>query len=398
MRFTKDMTMKIGRRALALAFVFLAFVPRVEAVVELTDPGQSVRANGMGGAYTAVVMDSDSFFYNPAGLSRHSGFSWTVFDPGVGVGGVDSIQSAQSVLTGGSANMASNLGALYGKKIFASGNAKSAVILPGVAFTGFANGQAQFNLHNPAATTMNLNYFFDYGFALGTGFSLIPGVWHHGIVGRRVNRTGTSLPLGSATLAQLDFAALETEFKRRGTGYGLDYGSVLTIPGPVAPAFSFVYRDIGYTSFTHEEGAGAPPRTEPEMVIGASLKIDALIASITPAIDYRFAQRTDVQMGKKLHLGVEVSLPLIDIRAGLNQGYYTLGVGMNLGVLRADVATYGVELGEYPGQLEDRRYMAQVTFELGFDPGMFGFGGGSGSGSDGGGGSGGGRSRLKQRR
>jgi hypothetical protein len=380
-----------------LAFVFVC---DSAAAFDLTDPGQSVRANGMGGAYTAVVMDSDSFFYNPAGLSRHSGFSWTVFDPGVGIGGVDSIQSFQSVVGSNSGNMASNIGNLYGKKVFASGMAKSAVLLPGVAFAGFGNGQAQINVHNPAATKMNANYFFDYGFALGTGFSLIPGIWHHGVVVRRVNRTGTTLPIGPSTLANLNFSALESEFKRRGTGYGLDYGSVITIPGPVQPAFSLVYRDIGYTSFTHEEGAGAPPRTEPEIVLGASMKIDALIASITPAIDYRFAQRTDVQMGKKLHVGLEVSLPLIDIRAGLNQGYYTLGAGMNLGVLRADVATYGVELGEYPGQLEDRRYMAQVTFELGFDPSMFGFGGGSGGSGDGsgGGGGGGGRLRLKQRR
>ncbi|MES2965691.1 MAG: hypothetical protein V4760_17550 [Bdellovibrionota bacterium] len=387
------------RKAAAIAFISFACA-HAGAVAHLSDPGQSVRANGMGGAYTAVVMDSDSLFYNPAGLSRHSGFSWTVFDPGVGIGGADSIQDAQSVIQSNSGNMADKLGALYGKKIFASGMAKSAVILPGIAFAGFGNGQAQFNLHNPAATTMNLNYFFDYGFALGTGFSLIPGIWHHGVVVRRVNRTGTNLPLGPATLADLDFAALESEFKRRGTGYGLDYGSVITIPGPVSPAFSLVYRDIGYTAFTHEEGAGSPPRQEPEIVLGASLKIDALIASITPAIDYRFAQRSDIQMGKKLHIGLEVSLPLIDFRAGLNQGYYTLGAGMNLGVLRADVATYGVELGEFPGQLEDRRYMAQVTFELGFDPGMFGFGGGGSSsdGSGGGGSGGGGRLRLKQRR
>jgi hypothetical protein len=33
--------------------------------------------------------------------------------------------------------------------------------------------------------------------------------------------------------------------------------------------------------------------------------------------------------------------------------------------------TYGVELGEYPGQLEDRRYLASVTLEFGFDGGFF---------------------------
>ncbi len=49
---------------------------------------------------------------------------------------------------------------------------------------------------------------------------------------------------------------------------------------------------------------------------------------------------------------------------------------------------HGVELGEYPGQHEDRRYMAQVTFDLGFDLGNF-------SGKDSKTGK---RTRLKQRR
>jgi hypothetical protein len=116
------------------------------------------------------------------------------------------------------------------------------------------------------------------------------------------------------------------------------------------------------------------------------------LVTITPAVDFTYADRPDIQLGNKIHLGVEVALPLISIRAGINQGYYTAGAGLDLGLIRADVATYGVELGEYPGQQEDRRYVAQVTFELGFDPSRF-FGGSSGKS-----GSGGGRSRLKQRR
>ena len=135
-------------------------------------------------------------------------------------------------------------------------------------------------------------------------------------------------------------------------------------------------------------------------MVGAALEIDTLLITVTPSFDYVYADRSDIQVGQKIHAGVEVALPLLRIRAGLNQGYYTAGVGLELGLLSVDVATYGVELGEYPGQHEDRRYVAQVKIELGFDPGSFGFGGGSsksGSGSSSGSGSGSGR-RLKQRR
>ena len=79
---------------------------------------------------------------------------------------------------------------------------------------------------------------------------------------------------------------------------------------------------------------------------------------------------------------------MIDARAGLNQGYYTLGVGADLGFLRVDAATYGVELGVYPGQLEDRRYILQISTKLGFNP-SFDFSGSGGQSRT---------SRIKQRR
>jgi len=72
-------------------------------------------------------------------------------------------------------------------------------------------------------------------------------------------------------------------------------------------------------------------------------------------------------------MGIEFSWPVLDVRGGFHQGYYSLGAGFDLWLMRVDAATYGVELGAYPGQLEDRRYMMQVTFEFGIDPGSFSF-------------------------
>ena len=55
---------------------------------------------------------------------------------------------------------------------------------------------------------------------------------------------------------------------------------------------------------------------------------------------------------------------------------HPLGFGLDLSFIQLDLATYGVELGEYPGQKEDRRYLVQLTMELGFDP-SFNFLGGA---------------------
>ncbi len=383
-------------KLVALIFGILALALAANAG-EIADTWSSVRAQGMGGAYVSVVNDADALFYNPAGLASQTRFSWTVLDPHAGANGIADIQKLQRLAGSNSADTTAALQQLIGKRVWIEAGAKSAIVIPGFAIAGFVNSQSGIYVSNPANTTLTLNYFFDYGLAAGGGFELVPGFWKFGLSARRMNRTGTSLPIGAATLASMDMNALQAELKRRGTGYGADIGSTFTLPGPSSPSLSIVYRNAGVTTFTHEEGAGAPPPIDPEIVIGGSMKFAGGFADITPAIDFRYANRSDIDVGKKIHLGVELSMPLIDIRAGLNQGYYTAGVGLNLGLMRIDAATYGVELGAYPGQFEDRRYVAQVKFELGFEGSRLGLSGGS-NGSGDGSGADVPHKRLKQRR
>lgn len=368
-------------RALDLILIVTAFMlcTSFAHAYEVSDQWSSVRAEGMGGAYTAVVDDGDALFYNPAGLAGQTRFEWEVFDPRAGANGIDNIKTLQDVVNGGTGNLSANLQQLYGKRVWVQGGAKTAILIPGFAMGAFVNSQAGVYVANPANTTMNLNYFFDYGFAAGGGFELIPSFMKFGLSVRRFNRTGTSLPIGASTIASLDTVALQNELKRRGTGYAADLGTTFTLPGPVSPSFSVVYRNAGMTTFSYEEGAGAPPSIDPELVLGGAMKFSGGLVDITPALDFRYVNRTDIDIGKKLHIGCEVALPFLSLRGGLNQGYYTAGVGFNLGLIHIDAATYGVELGAYPGQLEDRRYVAQFSFELGFDPGTFGLGASSAS-------------------
>ena len=68
---------------------------------------------------------------------------------------------------------------------------------------------------------------------------------------------------------------------------------------------------------------------------------------------------------KRTHLGAETKLTRIfSIRAGLNQGYLTAGLGIDLPVVKVDLATYGEELGGNAGVLEDRRLMFRLALEL----------------------------------
>ncbi len=387
--FLKGASLNISQLVFCSVCGFICSIGTTAFSAELVQTWTSARALAMGNAYTAVVSDTDSLFYNPAGLARSSGFHWVILDPRVGLNGEGGINAVKDFTE--SEDMAQLFNDLYGNPLSFTAGAKSAFQIGGLAFGAFSGTDFSANLSNPAYPNFDLKYNGDYGFNLGIGFDFIPGLAKFGIVGRWINRVGTSLPIGASTMATLDGDALEEQLKNRGTGYGLDLGWVFTIPSPIQPSLSFVWRDVGNTQFEHQGGAQAPTRIDSEMIVGGAVEISVPLISITPSFDYRYVNREDVQMGRKIHLGLEISLPLISIRAGLNEGYYTAGAGLDMGLFRIDVATYGVELGEYPGQLEDRRYMAQLALELGFDPSSFGFGG-SGSGGGGGG------RRLKQRR
>jgi hypothetical protein len=67
---------------------------------------------------------------------------------------------------------------------------------------------------------------------------------------------------------------------------------------------------------------------------------------------------------RTLHFGTEAAWSVFRLRGGINQGYFTAGLGIDLAFLQLNVATYGEELGLNPGVLEDRRYALQLGFQI----------------------------------
>lgn len=344
---------------------------------ELYEVNTSVRALGMGNAYTSIVSDKDALFYNPAGLGRIEGYNFTIFDPRGGVDGQDVYNAATQLAN--SSSYFDTLRTFFGKKLWIGGGAKSGFTMKGFGFAIYDTADISANLSNPAYPNFNVNFINDYGAAVGLAFDLAPG-FTMGLTGKRITRLGARLPIGVDTLATASSSDLQNQINNRGTGYSLDGGLSFTIASPVKPTFSYVWKDMGLTTFTKDSGSIAPPQIKDEQIFGFGLSISSMLVDIKPSIDFKYMNRPEEQLGKKIHAGIEIGFPFLDLRAGINQGYYTLGVGIDMSFIKFDVATYGVELGEYPGQDEDRRYVAQLTVELGFDPNFNFLKGGNGSG------------------
>lgn len=372
---------------------------------ELIELNTSVRALGMGNAYLAAVKDADSLFYNPAGLTRVSGLNWTIAGVRAGINGLETLEDVADIQ--GTSTFETAIRNLYGDHIWAGGAGKTAFSMPYFAAAVYDSLDASVDINNPVYPNMDLSVVNDLGYTVGGAFPLGP-VLSLGTAIRYVQRTGARVPFGPTYISTLDPDSIQTAVERKGNGYAMDLGLNASLPGPVSPVFSFVWKNVGITKYKGDSPTVlTPPNDLDEMSIGAALDVDAGLVSVMPVFDFKYLNRSDVQLGKKIHLGVEIGIPMMDIRAGFSEGYYTLGLGLNLGLFRMDAATYGVELGEYPGQREDRRYVVEFTMELGFDPSLGIVGGGSGgsggrakgdSGSGSGSHSGWGGRKLKRRR
>lgn len=365
---------------------------------------RAVRALGMGNAHIAVANNYEALFYNPASLARVSGLNLLIGDISFGANGVEVLETVTQLQA--ATGFDSMLNSLYGSHTYVGASAKAAFTMPLLGFSVYDTLNGTIDVVNPISPAIEAQVINDLGYSLGVALPILP-VFHVGTVFKYINRTGVSKSYGLSYLGELNPDPILAEIQNtKGRGYGMDIGANILIPGPVSPVFSFVWRNVGVTSFRSENATiAAPPRELDEMAIGAALNIDAFLISVNPAIDLRYLNRSDVQLGKKIGFGVELGIPLIDLRAGFNQGYYTAGVGFSLGFIRFDAATYGEEIGYYPGQREDRRYVVSLTMEIGLPgPDLLGFGSSSkskSSGASGGsksGGSFGGRKRPKARR
>jgi hypothetical protein len=374
--------------------------------IEISAMHSNARALGMGDAYTSLADDSSSLFYNPAGLARVHGLNWKVLDIRAGASGLSAYTKIKNLNSSGSGGgFASEIDSLYGEHVYTGIGAETAFTAPMFGFAVYDHADALVRVDNPVYPQVYTSIVNDYGYVAGMGAPLAPFL-HAGLDFRYVKRTGARVPFGAAFLADLNPSTILDNVRGWGKGYGVDAGMNIILPAPFFSAnFSAVWRNIGQMTFRSDDPNANIPTEDNDITLGMSLKFDTHIVSIAPAVDFRYLNSPHYQLTRKINFGVEIGLPVIDIRAGFREGYYTYGVGANLGLFRVDAATYGVELGAYPGQIEDRRYVVEFTMELGV--GDFSADGSSSKKSGGAGGASGsgsssrsiwGTGRLKQRR
>jgi hypothetical protein len=354
-------------KAIAFLLTFMSFASANAS--EIHEPYQSVRQLGMGGVYVFDENDSTSFFQNPAYSCFTEGLNWNIFDISVGAGDINLATTFADGIP--EVNGFDGLDAFYGKKISASVNGHSSLTLPCFGMAGYYQVLANFRMHNPAYPSLETFYLTEYSFLTGGGFQ-IGKYFSVGMDLKRVDRKGGLVTFGPETLANLGadgLTSLADQIENEGVAYGLDIGVASRFSDvPFNPTLSLSWKDVGSTAFQQTKGSDAPERQRDNLVLGATVGGGLPGLGIAAGIEYRHISNNDEQIGKKMHLGAEVSLAFLDVRAGFYQGYTTYGVGIDFWLLELDAAMYSVETGAYPGQTEEKRVQANVLLNLEFDP------------------------------
>jgi len=349
---------------LSVTWLLALFLALPAYASEMSTLNSSVRALGMGDAFTAVATDGDSLFYNPAGLARVKGLNWKIFDVGAGTSGVSEYSKLTNLKSGSGSSFANSLSSLYGDHVWVGAGGESIFTMPCLGFGVYDHAGTMIQVDNPVYPQMHTKLINDLGYVAGVGVPIGPFV-HIGGDLKYIKRTGTDMTAGPGLIADLQSSSITSEFTQWGTGYGADLGATFIIPAPMfSAAFSAAWKNVGGLTF-RSTGNSQIPSEPNNITLGSALTFDLPLITITPAVDMTYLTDNEFQLARKLNFGIEVGLPIFDLRAGFREGYYTAGLGMNMGLFRVDAATYGVELGEYPGQIEDRRYVVQFTMKLG---------------------------------
>lgn len=139
------------------------------------------------------------------------------------------------------------------------------------------------------------------------------------------------------------------------------YKNLLTY---LRPAVGFTWQDVGNTRFFRSSGRELPKDIPQSMSVGIGLHPEWSFVKSRFALDIRNLTERKAFMSR-IHLGWESVLWNIwALRAGLSQGYITLGTGVNFWLAQLDVYATAQESGDFARVGVQRSVGARLT--LGF--------------------------------
>jgi hypothetical protein len=326
---------------------------------------RGTRAQGMGGAFTAVADDEQAVFYNPAGLAGVKKLRLNVLAVDADVSS-EMIFSAPTVIDAFKDFTPSSINSLMGKNVYGRGTVSPSVIMPNFGISLLVDSQVAMNLRNQALPDVAVGYQFTNGVQVAGGFSVLgrkskKNDLRIGLAGKVLWRRGGYNKVPLVKLMNLTSNSLVEMAGSFGMGYGVDIGTqfIRKVNDRLSLSFAATGRDLNDTKFSSEAD-----KIDMNFSLGVAATYEMERLRIIMAYDHRNLFN-EIDPRKRSHFGMEFKFPIVSVLWGLHQMYLTYGAGVDLRFVTVHAVSYAEEQGTYVGQDADRRYMLRATLKFG---------------------------------
>ena len=331
----------------------------------------------MGGAFTAVASDENSVFFNPAGYGLMKDNIISVFSLGVRTNIDDpALKLWEAIFTGVNLSDPANMNSYLSNvtlTLGAAGPIYFGRVGNNFGFAFYDNLSFRFKSRPgammPSAT---LNIYSDIGFAGGYGLelpfldNLYAGFNLKVLMRIKSEVEGTALYVMD-TLSDSSNLPIA-----KAVGFGADIG-LLYRPFPIL-SIGLCAKDFFGTYFSSWETLSQAPMTFEDSYIKPTIAFGLAVYPLAGAgepknfknfviaIDYSdLLDYSSVFSNIKFGVGFK-TLDLINIRAGLDGGYITGGVGFDFNIFHVNIVYYVDELGAYAGANPAQNIMLNFAF------------------------------------
>ncbi|MEK6705130.1 MAG: hypothetical protein AABZ06_05030 [Bdellovibrionota bacterium] len=367
------------RVSLFLVIAFFVCENYSFALDQIIRPYQGVRTSGMGGVRLTTGLYDENFFGNPARVVSNPSFRMTIFDLMTEFNG-NSIQTTKDLLSGG--DVLQKIGDTAGKNNH--GRVQTtfpfSFYLPakGDRKMSYAFGiisSAQFDVDLRRSFNISPQALFDFGpaFTIGRRY-LKDDVLAVGLTPHITYRLASEKNYSFVDLIK-GLSLSPSHSGGDGAMLDIDIGGTYDLPF-TWKEFKFIsgaainnflggnYSNLGLSMLN----TGNKPTPQPRSLgFGMSANRPTLwrFKDVVFALEFTdIGNNPDGGMFRTVHLGGEARYGVWAPRLGINQGYFTAGLGVDVRYFTFDFATYGEELSLNPGLLGDRRYAFRISLGI----------------------------------
>lgn len=326
---------------------------------------KGVRPLGMGGAFTALSDDVNALFYNPAGLADISGTRISVLSLDIETSskGYSMLTDALDVDFDSVPETASFLRDYIGDYGHSAVSVFSSYSRPSFALGVIGTVKANLQARDFQYPKLMVDAVEDAGVCAGYAHPLLDGGLLVGAGVKYLFRRSLTEEYTVADITTDDFEdRLEDDFDE-GSGALIDLGVIYKIGSfQLAEKTGTIQAGLSVSNLVGGN-LGDALDLDPHVDLGLATRIGKDLILAMDYVDLFGQMGEDDNIGKRIHVGVEYRpMAIIALRAGLNQGYTTLGFGIETKNIQIDLVTYAEEVAAYAGQRDDRRYLFRMGF------------------------------------